>query len=70
MSLDHAQSSLKNLIANVDAGDIDGGKAALSALKVRDHPTRITQHALKMCLNHCTKWILTNMHGCPIFHQQ
>ncbi len=35
MSLDQAQSALKKLIAKVDAGDIEGGKAALSELKVR-----------------------------------
>jgi hypothetical protein len=40
MSLDQAQASLNNLIAKVDAGDIDGGKAALSELKVRNHETR------------------------------
>ena len=35
MSLDEAKLCLKTLVEKVDAGDIDGGKSALSEMKVR-----------------------------------
>lgn len=35
MSLDEAKLCLKTLVEKVDAGDIDGGKLALSEMKVR-----------------------------------
>ena len=35
MSLNGAQSALNNLTAKVDAGDVEGGKTALSEMKVR-----------------------------------